>query len=60
MYANPGVAIPDPVLVCGDWGYQAMDFDKNCYVDLVDFAAFAADWMKCTDPADPDHCIQVN
>ncbi len=60
LYANPGVVIPDPVLACGDWGYLAMDFDQNCYVDLADFAAFAGDWMKCTDPADPDHCIQVN
>ncbi|OQA00491.1 MAG: hypothetical protein BWY71_00710 [Planctomycetes bacterium ADurb.Bin412] len=58
LYANPGVPITVPT--CGAWGYQAMDFDKNCYVDLADLAAFAADWMKCTDPADSVHCIQVN
>jgi len=59
LYANPGVAIPDPVEVCGDWGYLNMDFDHNCRVDLADFAAFAGDWMKCTDPSDPT-CSPAN
>ena len=58
LYANPGAS--EQVLICGDWGYRSMDFDRNCYVDLADFAAFASDWMNCTDPADPVHCTPVN
>jgi hypothetical protein len=25
------------------------DFNGDCYVDLADFALFAADWLKCND-----------
>ncbi|OQA00490.1 MAG: hypothetical protein BWY71_00709 [Planctomycetes bacterium ADurb.Bin412] len=57
LYANPGVPITVPT--CGAWGYLPMDFDRNCYVDLADFAAFAGDWMKCTDPGDPT-CSPAN
>jgi hypothetical protein len=35
---------------CGDWGFHAMDFNKDCYVNFEDFALFAAEWLKCTDP----------
>ena len=28
--------------------YNAMDFDENCIVDLLDFAEFAAEWLTCT------------
>ena len=35
---------------CGAWGYSPADFDTDCDVDILDFAAFAGDWMKCTDP----------
>jgi hypothetical protein len=32
------------------------DLNKDCYVDLYDFAAFAEDWLKCSNPLDPD-CV---
>lgn len=33
--------------------FDAMDFDQNCFVDLADFAAFAASWLDCNwAPAD--------
>jgi hypothetical protein len=35
---------------CGAKGYLALDFNLDCEVDLEDFATFATDWMKCTDP----------
>ena len=38
---------------CGAWNYSTMDFDKNCYVDLKDYAAFAAQWLGCTEPDNP-------
>lgn len=36
---------------CGPWGYNVMDFNQNCYVDLGDFAIFVVEWLKCTDPS---------
>jgi hypothetical protein len=30
--------------------YFFMDFNKDCYVNLEDFAQFAEDWLKCNDP----------
>jgi len=36
---------------CGGWGYLEGDLDTDCIVNLADFAMFAEDWMKCTDPA---------
>jgi hypothetical protein len=37
---------------CGDEGTQYADGDlnKDCKVDLQDFAIFCGDWLKCTDP----------
>ena len=40
----------DPV--CGDWGYATMDFNHDCYVDFLDFATFAQDWLVCSEPND--------
>ena len=39
---------------CGDEGtvYLPMDFDQNCYVNLLDFVEFAALWLHCNDPLD--------
>jgi len=31
-----------------------MDFNQDCYVNLEDFAQFAADWMRCNDPQNPN------
>ena len=38
---------------CGDsyHPYPTGDVNKDCYVDLLDFAAVAKDWNDCTDPA---------
>ncbi len=33
--------------------YMLMDFNRDCYVDLADFAEFAQDWLRCNDPANP-------
>jgi len=41
-------------LGCGDWGYPQGDVNGDCYVNLVDFAIMADQWLKCTDPADPN------
>lgn len=46
-------------LVCGDWGYQAYDVDKNCRVDLDDFALLTQHWLRCTDPAG-EGCVNMN
>jgi len=35
---------------CGAWGYDPADFDKNCTVDLMDFALLSADFLNCTVP----------
>ena len=40
----------DPV--CGDWGYSAMDFNRDCYVDFYDLVIFAEQWLTCTHPED--------
>ncbi len=36
-----GVSVTDDELGCGDWGYLAADFNRDCYVDLADFAELA-------------------
>ncbi len=38
---------------CGATGYNQKDFNEDCIVDLLDFAEFAAEWLKCTYPNDP-------
>ena len=42
---------------CGDWGYLPADIDKDCQVDLADFADLAGDWLLCNDPTDQENCI---
>ncbi len=44
---------------CGAWGFNALDFNYDCYVDMSDFAYFANTWLDCTDPALVG-CIQGN
>jgi hypothetical protein len=41
-----GVIAPE----CGDWGYKPGDLNRDCRVDLRDFALIAADWLECTLP----------
>lgn len=43
--------------VCGDGGYPEYDFNKNCKVDLPDFAKIAENWLECTIPLDSS-CFQ--
>jgi len=42
------------VFQCGDRGYKRGDLDRDCKVDLYDFAIFAQDWLTCTMPDDPN------
>ena len=35
---------------CGVWGFSTMDFNGDCYVDLIDYAEFAQAWADCTLP----------
>ncbi|MBN2376265.1 MAG: LamG domain-containing protein [Sedimentisphaerales bacterium] len=35
---------------CGRWGYDPMDFNKDCYIDLLDMAEFMSEWLVCTQP----------
>ncbi|MHB0947246.1 MAG: LamG-like jellyroll fold domain-containing protein [Sedimentisphaerales bacterium] len=36
-----------------DWGHQKGDINQDCYVDFKDIAQMALDWLKCTNPNDP-------
>jgi len=36
----------DDEQICGDWGYMRGDINKDCYVDLLDFADFASEWLS--------------
>ncbi|MBN1816686.1 MAG: hypothetical protein JW828_04955 [Sedimentisphaerales bacterium] len=49
--ASVSVFILDDDLGCGAWGYLPMDLNRDCYVSLADFLAFASQWMMCTDPS---------
>ena len=35
---------------CGLWGYERMDFNRDCYVDIRDLAEFVSQWLSCTQP----------
>lgn len=39
---------------CGLWGVPAMDINKDCSVDMIDFSILASTWLGCTEPTDPD------
>ncbi len=38
---------------CGGLGYDPGDLNYDCIVDFVDFAFFAENWLKSTDPMAP-------
>ena len=40
------VSVVDDELTCGDWGYFVTDLNRDCIVDLQDFAKFAMEWLK--------------
>ncbi len=52
--ADPSVTILEND--CGAFGYNDYDVDTDCDVDLSDFAAFAAEWLKCQFPNQGDVC----
>ncbi len=37
---------------CADW--LTADLNSDCLVDFYDFGIFAAQWLKCGDPCDPN------
>jgi hypothetical protein len=37
--------------VCGDYGYQPMDYNVDCYVNFGDLRIICNNWLACTDPA---------
>jgi hypothetical protein len=39
------VSVEDNEQICGDWGYFQSDLNRDCYVDLLDFAIFAGMWL---------------
>ncbi len=43
---------------CGQWGYATMDFNQDCYVDMMDFGLFLEDWLVCTQPYASD-CVAI-
>ena len=48
--------IEKPAGSCGAPGTVYLDTDMNhdCYVNLMDFASLASDWLKCTDPGNTE------
>jgi hypothetical protein len=54
IYAEVTVKVTNPV--CADVIAAGLtlfgDYNKDCHVTLADFAAFAANWLKCNDPRD--------
>ena len=49
------VTVGDNDPFCGDENtiYLPGDLNMDCYINLLDLAVFAIDWMACTNPADP-------
>jgi len=43
-------------LDCSTLDHFAADFNKDCRVDLDDFAQLIATWLQCNDPRNPDGC----
>jgi hypothetical protein len=39
------VSVVDDELGCGDWDYEPADFNQDCYVNLLDFAEFALNFL---------------
>jgi hypothetical protein len=46
------------VLNCGDWGYYDLDRNKDCVINLADFAEWAFNWLLCTTPEEPG-CVDM-
>jgi len=41
-------------------GTLAADLNKDCYVNLLDFAVFAESWLLCNDPNDPQCTVDCS
>lgn len=39
-----------PKTCMGWWGYHSSDLNKDCYVDIEDFAIMVGQWLNCSDP----------
>lgn len=51
--------VPTPPLSCQDIGdYYPADLNRDCYINLEDFAILAENWLKCNDPQRPE-CTDV-
>ncbi len=51
--------VPTPPLGCRDIGeYYPADLNRDCYINLEDFAILAANWLKCNDPQRPE-CTDI-
>jgi 3-phytase len=46
-------------LQCGAWGFLPVDLNRDCRVDVADLAMLSAEWLRCTDPADPERCASA-
>ena len=49
--------IPTCADVIADGLTNPMDFNTDCKVDILDFAAFAAEWLDCVDPKGGVGCV---
>ena len=54
VIADTIVQISDNDPFCGDEDtiYMLGDLNRDCYINMLDIAVFAIDWMSCTDPAE--------
>jgi hypothetical protein len=41
---------------CGAWGFNPLDLNTDCVVDIADLAIFASQFGTCTDPQYPGLC----
>ncbi len=45
------IVVEDGAFTCTEAGqFYPTDFDKDCYVNLEDYALFARKWLECNDP----------
>jgi hypothetical protein len=60
-FDSPAVRIDNLAIVkgCGAWGIMDADLNKDCYVDLRDIAILAEYWQQCTNPTNPQQCIDA-
>ena len=57
-YLSQKYGIPIAPKACGDHGYLSGDINKDCVVNMQDFADVAATWLQCTNPNEAG-CVVV-